>query len=447
MASALNYHRCHGKNCEGGHAAKSFSSEPEERKKGWARCKCPIVASGSLDRVARRMATKQTDWAAAASVMAPYLAAGSWTLAEDYRLAPELPEETPVDFDDPKPRGWMADAVKAYLRAHTAAGSAESTITGHRIRLATTLAFCERKGIVRIDQWSRELVREFLNEATDIANSTADKNHRNLKAFFAWCITEKWTAMENPARYKAAIKNRATAAMRAGQQKYPFSDEELARMYAACQRYEYFVVSKHDRKGEGKLVPGRYPAHNRKWIGEDLADFIAVSAFTGLRISDTAMFHVSKLKGQDEIHIRTTKGDTPVYTAVPLWLADRIRERAEKVGPYIFGEHSSKKISVITGEWRKRLKALWLQCGPWEKPPTPHRFRHTFARILLEDNNSPSDVAQLMGNTEAVVREYYSAWMPTRQEETSKRLRRAFANVPTPFTPPRGKVLPIAKRG
>ncbi len=78
MIVVLNYHRRHSENCTGKHPAKTYTSEPEERKKGWTRCKCPIVASGSLDRVAKRMATKQTDWDAAAAVMSPYEAANSW---------------------------------------------------------------------------------------------------------------------------------------------------------------------------------------------------------------------------------------------------------------------------------------------------------------------------------------------------------------------------------
>src|SRR5215208_6978071 len=80
MLIRLNYHRRHGWNCEGKHPSDTYTSESEERKKAWAKCHCPIYASGSLSRKARRVATKLTDWQAAAALMAPYLAANSWDL-------------------------------------------------------------------------------------------------------------------------------------------------------------------------------------------------------------------------------------------------------------------------------------------------------------------------------------------------------------------------------
>ena len=56
----------------------------------------------------------------------------------------------------------------------------------------------------------------------------------------------------------------------------------------------------------------------------------------------------------------------------------------ETHGPLIFGKHSTTDINVITDVWRRKLKKLWTLCGPWKEKPTPHRFRHTFARILLQ---------------------------------------------------------------
>ncbi len=40
-------------------------------------------------------------------------------------------------------------------------------------------------------------------------------------------------------------------------------------------------------------------------------------------------------------------------------------------------------------------------------PPTHHRFRHTFARILLQQGDvSIRDVAELLGDTEETVRKH-----------------------------------------
>jgi integrase len=426
MTPVLNYHRCHGVHCEGGHPAKTFTSEPEERKRGWARCKCPIVASGSLDRVAKRMATKQTDWAAAAAMMAPYIAANSWDLTPPPPTPPSgVPKETPT-----RPTAGASDvpvktAADAYIKAHEDARSAQLTIIGHRLRMRKMLEFCEHKGIVTLDQWTVELVQEFQDESR-VASSTAAFYLSILKAFFAFCRGNRWIK-ENPAKVSLpAIHNRATRSQRASKQKFPFTDDELERMYAVCRDF-------------GK------PGPNQIWLGDDMADFIAISVHTGLRISDVAMFHIDRLKGADEVHVRTGKGGTMVYTAVPPWLAERVRRRAERIGPFIFGEHATTRMDVITKAWRDRLIALWERCGPWKIHPTPHRFRHTFARILLQ-TTSPATVAELLGNTETVVRDHYAAWVPERQERVSKILREAFADVPNPMAPRKPKVLQI-KRG
>jgi hypothetical protein len=60
------------------------------------------------------------------------------------------------------------------------------------------------------------------------------------------------------------------------------------------------------------------------------------------------LFDVDRLQPTGEIRIRTTKAGTHVYTWVPPWLQDRIRERAKKHGALIFGEHSTKNLDVIT---------------------------------------------------------------------------------------------------
>ncbi len=102
---------------------------------------------------------------------------------------------------------------------------------------------------------------------------------------------------------------------------------------------------------------------------------------------DVSTFHISRLLDTGECHIRTTKNGNKVYTWVPIWLQERIRARVDRFGPFIFGEHTTKNLDVITDVWRRELVRLWELCGPWTEKPTPHRFRHTFARILLQRPN------------------------------------------------------------
>jgi integrase len=143
-----------------------------------------------------------------------------------------------------------------------------------------------------------------------------------------------------------------------------------------------------------------------------------------------------------EITLRTTKAGTVVCTWVPKWLQERIRARAAKHGSLIFGAHKSTTLDVITETWRRKLNQVWSSCGEWKEPPTPHRFRHTFARILLQKPGvTVRDVAELLGNTEDMVRRRYSAWIPERQARLTKVLQDAFADKPKPL--PKEKVLAI----
>ena len=67
-----------------------------------------------------------------------------------------------------------------------------------------------------------------------------------------------------------------------------------------------------------------------------------------------------------------------------------------------------------------------------EVKPTPHRFRHIFARIILQRGVSVRDVADLLGNSEQMVRGHYAAWIPERQARLTKILQEAFTDKPRP---------------
>jgi integrase len=290
-------------------------------------------------------------------------------------------------------------------------------------------AFSEKRGYVMLDQWTPLDVREF-RSSWSVSPQTAIKNMSTLKSFFEFCLCHEWIS-RNPARLVKNQRGR-DAAERRNEQKLPFSDEELRAMYDACETKYGKQEIKWSRTIHHHKTEGEYARYTYKWTGQDLADFISVSVYTGLRISDVSTFRIDRMRDTGEILIRTTKAGTHVYTWVPKWLQERIRARANEIGPLIFGEHQTKDINVITDVWRRRLNNLWELCGPWKDNPIPHRFRHTFARILLERGVTIEDVAQLLGNTPAIVRKHYAAWLPDRQKRLTSILEDAFSDKPKP---------------
>jgi integrase len=253
-----------------------------------------------------------------------------------------------------------------------------------------------------------------------------------VKAFFEFALTNEWIE-RNPARLVKNPRVRAGDDHRT-RERLPFTDEELKRMFDACKndygkRPLTWSRDRHDRPAE----PGMIANYRFKWTGQDLADFIAVSVYTGLRISDVCTFHIDRLLPGGECHVRTAKNGRKVFTWIPDWLQERIRARAAEYGPLIFGTHTTTDTNVVTDVWRRKLKRLWELCGPWPTKPTPHRFRHTFARILLQRPNvTVRDVAELLGDTEDMVRRHYAAWVVERQERLTRVLKEAFADKPRP---------------
>jgi integrase len=398
---ALTLYRRHRRECKAGHKEQSFSSEFEERKRGWTRCECPIVVSGTLQKKFKRHSTNLWEWDAARAIATQFETAGSW----DGTRVVHMPQ--PERPDTSTGRATITDACKVFLD-ELAETAALATHKKYRLLMARFVKFSEERGYVMIDQWEPMDVRQF-RSTWPVSPQTAVRRMAMMKPFFEYCVSNKWIE-SNPAR---AVKNPKGREMTHSEQKYPFTDEEIKRMYEACERY-------------GKT-------YRHKWDGEDLADFISLSIYTGLRISDVALFNIDRMTPAGEIRLRTTKAGTHVYTWVPAWLQERIRARVEKHGHQIFGSHTTKSLDVITEGWRIKLNRIWEMSGPWKEPPHPHRFRHTFARILLQKPGvTVRDVAELLGNTEEIVLKRYSAWVKDRQDRLTKILQEAFDDKPKP---------------
>ena len=153
--------------------------------------------------------------------------------------------------------------------------------------------------------------------------------------------------------------------------------------------------------------------------------------YTGFRISDATLFSIKRLHG-DQVFVRAKKNGGDVFAYVPDWLQDRLTRRAARFGERPFIVARSDRLETITNIWRRRLAKAFEAAGPFDEPPTPHRFRHTFARILLQKGVPVADVADLLGDDEKTVREHYARWVPERQERLTRILKDAFSERPKP---------------
>jgi integrase len=276
--------------------------------------------------------------------------------------------------------------------------------------------FALDKGLRFIEEWTPTLLRE-MRSSWQLSAATRTSQFSLVKSFFELFVEDK-TIPFNPARIRSRRPNRA-ARNSARRQVNPYTNQQLETMLDLCRQM----------KPDSCVV-----RIDQCTTGQDLADFIELSVYTGLRISDMVTFDISRLTDDNQVWLRAaTKNGEPVLTWIPDWLAQRVRLRAQRIGPRIFGTRQTEKLCVLTEAWRRKLRPIFQAAGFPSKGPdkaTPHRFRHTFVRILLEAHVPVGTVAILAGDTEAMIRKHYSGWIQSRQEQTRQTLEQAFRHVP-----------------
>jgi integrase len=309
----------------------------------------------------------------------------------------------------PQPhRTTIAEVSKAFLAKCENRAIADATFRKYKTFVKQLLAFCEHRGHVHLEQLSVAEMDLFYASWKDGPRAKAKKLDR-LKAFVKFCRKRHWLTDDITEDLRAPQGSSLPAA------KAPFTDDELTRIYAAC-----------DQLG-GPVPPG---AGHRPWGGEDAKDFIMLSIYTGLRISDVATFDIGKRLSGNDVFLRMHKTKKQLYTWIPDWLVVRLRDRERRKGPFIFRDGQSMLLRTVTEQWRRKLKKVFALAGSFDEPPTPHRFRHTFVRILLEKGVPVADVAELIGDKEEMVRQHYSKWIKSRQERLTGILKEAFAAKP-----------------
>jgi integrase len=116
-----------------------------------------------------------------------------------------------------------------------------------------------------------------------------------------------------------------------------------------------------------------------------------------------------------------------LWTWIPDWLVGRLRARERNHGPLIFRCGASREMRSMAELWRVKMGKVFKLAGEFESTPTPHRLRYTFVRILLENGVPIPDVAELIGDTEEIVRRHYARWVPERQARLTRILQDALA--------------------
>jgi len=400
----LNLYRRHRPECEAGHPEDLRSGEWEERRKGWKRCDCLIHVSGTLGEKFSRRSTKRSTWEDARAHASALEAAGSW----DGPIAKVAPSAAASNAADVKQRVTISDAIKTYL-ANRQATVARPTYRKYKTFTNQLQTCADSSGYVLLDQFRPGDIDLFYTGST-LGPRSKVKMLDRLRGFFRFAVHREWISKSpvSPDLKAPAGATRAT-------NKVPFTDEQLADIIKACDQVE-------DQRWGNRHGSGI-------WTGDDLKDFIWVMVYTGLRISDVVLFDMERLHG-NEVFLRAKKNGGDVFTYIPDGLRDRLNARAKKHGQQPFMIGGTKRLDTVIDTWRQRLAKVFDLVDLGKEPATPHRFRHTFARILLQKGVPVADVADLLGDDEQTVRQHYARWVPERQARLTKILKDAFHRKP-----------------
>jgi len=312
---ALNAYRRHGSHYPGGRALHTMTYEADEFRRTWKKCSCPIYASGTLGGRFKRKNTERTAWPDAKAIVGEWESAASWG---GHFKSVDPPTVVATPGDPSTTRLGIADAVRAYLSIREGARIAPATLRKYRTFTKQLREYADRRGYVMLDQFTAADIDVFY-ASWALGARAKGKRLGTLRSFFRFCMNREWLS-RNPvtADLKPPLgANRVT-------NKVPFTDDELENIIRACDRLESTSWSN-----------GRYKG---VWTGEDAKDFIWVLVYTGLRISDVALFNASRVRG-NEIFLRAKKNGGDVFMWIPDWLRDRLKRRVEQHGarPFLLG--------------------------------------------------------------------------------------------------------------
>ena len=351
-----------------------------EKGRDYMKCSCPIWCFGEVDGKPIRKTMKTRDWARAGRKLHEMEDPNHGLRACAHPGCEALVEHgrcSTHSRDVPR-------AITAYHDAHQDA--AEATKRHRRRTLEQFQEFVTKRGFAAVDQIDLETLNAF-RLVREVSARTWTKELGTLRHFFRHCVDNDWT-LRSVADKVPMPKNLKPA------DREPYEPNEVARIIAAC-----------DQMGRGAYERLRARA------------MILLLRYTGLRISDVAMLERNRIRA-GEIFIRTAKNGKPVKLPVHDDLQAALDVLPLPRGadgldcPYFFWSGHGSRETFVRDAKRSLSAAFRISGVPGA---CAHRFRHTLATEVLEKGGSFEEAADILGDTEAIVRKHYAKWSAGRQ--------------------------------
>jgi integrase/recombinase XerC len=295
------------------------------------------------------------------------------------------------------------DAITAFFAHCESDGLKASTQIKYRNALKQLGNFCRMRGIEEVGELTMDNVDAF-RATRALKPVTAAKDLQLLRQFCGFCLDRKWVP-ENVARRIRPPRNIKPNDVE------PFTKGEIALIVDACQ---HIGRSSHERlRARAMVLTLRY---------------------TALRLGDVAMLardRISRDGDRWRIFLRTEKSGKAVFLPIPFDMKVAldvcpVPRKGTPEGKWFFWNGITDELAM-KGIMERTLRAVFKKSGV--QRAHAHRFRHTLATELLGEGATCEDVADILGNSPAVIRKHYAKWSAARQARIDSLMEAVHAGV------------------
>jgi site-specific recombinase XerD len=355
--------------------------------------KCPVWVTGTLQD--------------GTTVKPKSLNTRNWAVAAQQAL------EMEAGVKHEAPKVTIGEAIASYQQFK----EKRSEDTKRKIKLLTgrLAAFLDKRGVFNVADVKLPDLVAFRDTWTGEA-STRRRDQEILKSFFWYCFNADFL-VKNPVVHLDPITVERSKTD-------PFTVEEQVAIFNALPDFP----DEYGRRG----LP----------IAIQTKAFVLVLRYTGMAIGDVAKLDKQSVHGRRIITNRKKTGEE-VFASVPQFVIDALKEAPHDSDRYFFWSGRGK-IHTRTSKWGSRLKKLFVLANVLTTTVDksrgvagkltdeteavkismahPYMFRHTFARDFLESGGSMAELAELLGNTEAICQKHYSKWDKRRQDRLERNI-------------------------
>jgi site-specific recombinase XerD len=318
----------------------------------------------------------------------------------------------------------VSEAVDRFLRHHgqldenrVFRGDLEyATWRKYRTKLNLLTAFCHRESVSGLADVNIDVLEDY-RQTRKICTVTWKVELQALRTFLGYCVSHRWMTA-NPAKEMKAPRNIKPNEV------VPYSLREEGLILGAC-----------DQIGGAK-----YKRTEAIYERLRARAMVLLLRHTALRISDVCTFRKDAVSWDPgastwRLLLRTQKTGDPVFLPIPENLklvldALPLPRNAAVDCPFFFWNGHTARRAVV-GIAERTLSAVFKKSGV--KNAHAHRFRHTLATRLLEQGATFEQVADILGNSPAIVRKHYGKWSKGRQDNIDRLMLAHFETAPITF--------------